>query len=95
MKDMIYSLYSQGWYIGITAASQAVKAGSTPVPCSKCESTPSGVLFAFYMAFVNCLTNRSNGIQQAELMDAAFADSRLQYAILKDCGSLSSCLRPE
>ena len=25
----------QGWYIGITAASQAVKAGSTPVPCSK------------------------------------------------------------
>lgn len=32
---MIYSLCSQGWYIGITAASQAVKAGSTPVPCSK------------------------------------------------------------
>ena len=26
--------YTQGWYIGITAASQAVKAGSTPVPCS-------------------------------------------------------------
>ena len=24
----------QGWYIGITAASQAVKAGSIPVPCS-------------------------------------------------------------
>ena len=35
MKDMIYSQCSQGWYIGITAASQAVKAGSTPVPCSK------------------------------------------------------------
>ena len=34
---MIYSLHSQGWYIGITAASQAVKAGSTPVPCSKKE----------------------------------------------------------
>lgn len=32
---MIYSICSQGWYIGITAASQAVKAGSTPVPCSK------------------------------------------------------------
>ena len=32
---MIYSIRSQGWYIGITAASQAVKAGSTPVPCSK------------------------------------------------------------
>ena len=29
--------YTQGWYIGITAASQAVKAGSTPVPCSKKE----------------------------------------------------------
>ena len=37
MKDMIYSQCSQGWYIGITAASQAVKAGSTPVPCSKKE----------------------------------------------------------
>ena len=35
---MIYSIYSQGWYIGITAASQAVKAGSTPVPCSKKEA---------------------------------------------------------
>ena len=29
-----YELNMQGWYIGITAASQAVKAGSTPVPCS-------------------------------------------------------------
>ena len=28
---------TQGWYIGITAASQAVKAGSTPVPCSSSE----------------------------------------------------------
>ena len=34
---MIYFIHSQGWYIGITAASQAVKAGSTPVPCSKKE----------------------------------------------------------
>ena len=33
----------QGWYIGITAASQAVKAGSTPVPCSKKKDTPTGV----------------------------------------------------
>ena len=33
----------QGWYIGITAASQAVKAGSTPVPCSKKKGTPTGV----------------------------------------------------
>ena len=30
--------YLQGWYIGITAASQAVKAGSTPVPCSRKET---------------------------------------------------------
>lgn len=44
---------------------------------------------SYYMAFVNCLTNRSNGIQQAELLnllDSAFADSRLQYAILRDSG---------
>lgn len=42
---------------------------------------------SYYMAFVNCLTNRSNGFQQAELLkllDSAFADSRLQCAILKD-----------
>ena len=41
---MIYSICSQGWYIGITAASQAVKAGSTPVPCSKKERHPHGCL---------------------------------------------------
>ena len=29
----------QGSYIGNTTASQAVKAGSTPVPCSKKEVT--------------------------------------------------------
>ena len=42
---------------------------------------------SYYMAFVNCLLNRSNGIQQAELLkllDTAFTDSRLQYSILKD-----------
>ena len=33
---------SQGSYIGNTTASQAVKAGSIPVPCSKKDSTPSG-----------------------------------------------------
>ena len=42
---MIYSLCPQGWYIGITAASQAVKAGSTPVPCSKKEASHKGCLF--------------------------------------------------
>ena len=45
MKDMIYSQCSQGWYIGITAASQAVKAGSTPVPCSKKETRCMARLF--------------------------------------------------
>ena len=34
----------QGWYIGITAASQAVKAGSIPVPCSNKISLPLGRL---------------------------------------------------
>ena len=33
----------QGWYIGITAASQAVKAGSTPVPCSTQLKRPTRV----------------------------------------------------
>ena len=33
----------QGWDIGITAASQAVKTGSTPVPCSKKKDTRRGV----------------------------------------------------
>ena len=32
----------QGSYIGNTTASQAVKAGSTPVSCSKSKSTPQG-----------------------------------------------------
>ena len=44
---MIYSIRSQGWYIGITAASQAVKAGSTPVPCSKKERHTIGVSLFF------------------------------------------------
>ena len=36
----------QGSYIGNTTASQAVKAGSIPVPCSKKEDTLSmGILF--------------------------------------------------
>ena len=39
----------QGWYIGITAASQAVKAGSTPVPCSKKKNRPLGG-FSFWNA---------------------------------------------
>ncbi len=34
-------LQMQGSYIGNTTASQAVKAGSTPVPCSK-KKPPSG-----------------------------------------------------
>ena len=34
----------QGSYIGNTTASQAVKAGSIPVPCSKKEGHPMGGL---------------------------------------------------
>ena len=43
----------QGWYIGITAASQAVKAGSTPVPCSKKKDTREGV-FLFGAGILLC-----------------------------------------
>ena len=50
---MIYSIRSQGWYIGITAASQAVKAGSTPVPCSKEKDTLTGV-FLFGAGILLC-----------------------------------------
>lgn len=50
---MIYSIQSQGWYIGITAASQAVKAGSTPVPCSKEKDTLTGV-FLFGAGILLC-----------------------------------------
>lgn len=50
---MIYSICSQGWYIGITAASQAVKAGSTPVPCSKKKDTLTGV-FLFGAGILLC-----------------------------------------
>ena len=57
----------QGWYIGITAASQAVKAGSTPVPCSKIKSTTagrafySGYLFQFSLRQMNCLRRKIFG----------------------------------
>ena len=51
MKDMIYSQCSQGWYIGITAASQAVKAGSTPVPCSIKQKTAKGGLLFYGMLY--------------------------------------------
>ena len=37
----------QGSYIGNTTASQAVKAGSIPVPCSKKKTTPTG-WFSFW-----------------------------------------------
>ena len=37
----------QGSYIGNTTASQAVKAGSTPVPCSKTKGTPLGCLLSW------------------------------------------------
>ena len=42
---------------------------------------------AYYVAFINCLSNRKEGIKQSELLellDEAFNDSRLNYALLKD-----------
>ena len=58
----------QGWYIGITAASQAVKAGSTPVPCSMKREYPQRVLFfrgegrciRAERSSASCLVHRSN-----------------------------------
>ena len=41
----------QGWYIGITAASQAVKAGSTPVPCSNSAHIQGMRALFFYLHF--------------------------------------------
>ena len=38
---------TQGSYIGNTTASQAVKAGSIPVPCSIKEKTPRRGVFSF------------------------------------------------
>ena len=46
---------SQGSYIGNTTASQAVKAGSIPVPCSKKKDTPLGCSSFF------CDGNRTDG----------------------------------
>lgn len=44
---------------------------------------------AVYIAFINCLTNRPEGIKQDELLnvlDMAFQESKLKYALLKDDG---------
>ena len=37
----------QGSYIGNTTASQAVKAGSIPVPCSINKDHPNGMVFVY------------------------------------------------
>ena len=56
----------QGWYIGITAASQAVKAGSTPVPCSTQLKRPmhsaSGVFVLHMAARLGRINSRSEAI---------------------------------
>ena len=47
-----------------------------------------GDFLAYYMAFVNCLQNRENGINQKlllDILDRSFVASKLQYAVLKDC----------
>ena len=41
----------------------------------------------YYVAFINCLSNRKEGIKQSELLellDNAFDESRLNYVLLKD-----------
>ena len=58
----------QGWYIGITAASQAVKAGSTPVPCSKKKGTRTGVfLFGMPRAGWNSLPRPARSASNPEV----------------------------
>ena len=58
----------QGWYIGITAASQAVKAGSTPVPCSKKKDTRTGVfLFGMPRAGWNSLPQPARSASNPEV----------------------------
>lgn len=42
---------------------------------------------AYYVAFINCLSNRKDGIKQSELLgllDKAFNESKLNYALLKE-----------
>lgn len=42
---------------------------------------------AYYVAFINCLSNRKDGIKQSELLDLldkAFNESKLNYALLKE-----------
>ena len=42
---------------------------------------------AYFIAFINCLTSRQEGIKQDELLgvlDKAFEESKLKYALLKD-----------
>ena len=44
---------------------------------------------SYYMAFINCLTDRPKGIKKQELLnilEKAFAKSRLKYSVLKDEG---------
>lgn len=48
---------------------------------------PFKKFLSYYMAFINCLSNREDGIKQKELLDLldeAFNESRLRYAILQD-----------
>lgn len=44
---------------------------------------------SYYMAFINCLTDRPKGIKKQELLnilEKAFTESRLRYSVLKDEG---------
>ncbi len=53
------------------------------------HKTPFRTFLAYFMAFINCLNNRENGVKQEEmlaLLQECFQQSRLQYALLIDNG---------
>ena len=59
----------QGWYIGITAASQAVKAGSTPVPCS--IKIPQSLRLRYFYG-----TKKEEGRRTGEVVNGAPGETR-------------------
>lgn len=51
------------------------------------NKSPFKKFLSYYVAFINCLSNREDGIKQKELLNLlneAFNESRLRYALLKD-----------
>ena len=80
----------QDSYIGNTTASQAVKAGSTPVSCSKRKDTPPGCLFFLVKAAgVEPIQCGAGERRRRGLDRAALKNNRLPYPAPKR--SLSGC----